>query len=130
MNTATTLQPMATGTPQGQDPAATSMPSLWTIHDIAVFYRRSTRFAERLVRSDNFPRPVRGDKRRWFAADVQKWAHTAGVEVDEGEVLVHDKQLNKAARIHRPGPTPNERHHVRRLPSPARPTSTSRKEVA
>lgn len=38
MNTATTLEPTATGTPLGQDPTATQMPSIWTIQDIAAFY--------------------------------------------------------------------------------------------
>lgn len=110
MNTATTLEPTATGTPLGQDPAATQMPPIWTIQDIAAFYRRSTKSAERLVRTEGFPRPLRGDRRRWWADEVQNWARSSVAFDNEGEILIHDKNVSPVARIRRPGPTPNQRH--------------------
>jgi hypothetical protein len=47
---------------------------IWTINDVAAFYRRSVRQARRIVAAPDFPSPVRGDNRRWLAEHVRAWA--------------------------------------------------------
>ena len=56
-------------------------PEIWSIHEIANFYRRSVRQASRIVRDATFPRPMRGDRGRWFASDVIAFA----VSSDHGD---------------------------------------------
>jgi hypothetical protein len=53
---------------------------LWTIDDIASYYRRSLRQARRIVSDDGFPPPVRGDRGRWVAEQVQIYAAGGWVE--------------------------------------------------
>ena len=78
-------------------PAA--VPEIWSIRDIAGFYRRSIRQASRIVNDATFPRPIRGDKHRWAASDVVAYA----VSSDHGAegVLKHDKANATVVRIPR-----------------------------
>ena len=77
-------------------------PEIWSIHEIANFYRRSVRQASRIVRDATFPRPMRGDRGRWFASDVIAFA----VSSDHGDDahLCHDKAKVKVSRIPRSAP--------------------------
>jgi hypothetical protein len=50
------------------------MEGLWTIEDVARYYRRSVRQARRIVTAEAFPPPVRGDKGRWVEAQVKAYA--------------------------------------------------------
>jgi hypothetical protein len=51
--------------------------TLWTLDDIAAYYRRSTRQARRIVATPGFPPPVRGDRSRWMAKHVLLWAEAS-----------------------------------------------------
>ena len=55
----------------------TSTLVLWTIEDVASFYRRSVRQARRIVRLPGFPAHARGDRYRWAANAVIAFATTA-----------------------------------------------------
>ena len=57
--------------------STTSSEALWTLADVASYYRRSLRQARRIVSADGFPPAVRGDGRRWVAAQVRAWAEGA-----------------------------------------------------
>jgi hypothetical protein len=48
-------------------------PVLWSVADIAAYYRRSERHVRRLVKTPGFPPPTRGDARRWVPAHVREW---------------------------------------------------------
>jgi hypothetical protein len=50
--------------------------TLWTLDDIAAYYRRSTRQARRIVATPGFPPPARGDSSRWPAKHVLLWAES------------------------------------------------------
>lgn len=52
---------------------------LWTIEDIAVFYKRSPRQARRIVSDAAFPGHVRGDKLRWVSTHVMAYAADVSV---------------------------------------------------
>lgn len=47
---------------------------IWTVADIAEYYGRSVRQARRIVADPEFPPTVRGDNRRWLAAQVRSYA--------------------------------------------------------
>ena len=79
--------------------APTAIPEIWSIRDIAGFYRRSIRQASRIVKDATFPRPIRGDKFRWAASDVVAYAVSSDHGV-EG-VLKHNKTNAKVVRIPR-----------------------------
>jgi len=55
-------------------PTVENAPTLWTVADVAAYYRRSVRQARRIVATPGFPSPVRGDGRRWVPAQVRAWA--------------------------------------------------------
>ena len=75
------------------------VPEVWSIRDIASFYRRSIRQASRIVSDATFPRPIRGDKHRWAASEVVAYA----ISSDHGAegVLKHEKTPLKVVRIPR-----------------------------
>lgn len=77
-------------------------PEIWSIREIANFYRRSVRQASRIVRDAAFPRPMRGDRGRWIAADVIAFA----VSSDHGDEskLRHEKANQTIRRIPRSAP--------------------------
>lgn len=79
--------------------APVAIPEIWSIRDIADFYRRSIRQASRIVSDATFPRPIRGDKHRWAASDVVAYAVSSDHGV-EG-VLRHNKTKAKVVRIPR-----------------------------
>jgi hypothetical protein len=79
--------------------APAAIPEIWSIRDIASFYRRSIRQASRIVSDATFPRPIRGDKHRWAASDVVAYAVSSDHGV-EG-VLKHNKTSAKVVRIPR-----------------------------
>ena len=79
--------------------APAAIPEIWSIRDIAGFYRRSIRQANRIVKDATFPRPIRGDKFRWAASDVVAYAVSSDHGV-EG-VLKHNKANTKVVRIPR-----------------------------
>ena len=91
-----------THTPQQAVLQVREAPEIWSIHEIANFYRRSVRQASRIVRDVSFPRPMRGDRGRWFASDVIAFA----VSSDHGDDsrLRHDKAVAKIRRIPRSAP--------------------------
>lgn len=78
---------------------AVDSPEIWSIRDIAGFYRRSIRQANRIVRDASFPRPIRGDKHRWAASDVVAYAIHPG-NAPEG-VLRHEPSSARVVRIPR-----------------------------
>ena len=77
-------------------------PEIWSLQEIADFYRRSVRQAARIVRDAEFPRPLRGDRHRWVAADVIAFA----VSFDHGAEghLSHSKTTGNVRRISRSRP--------------------------
>lgn len=91
-----------THTPQQAVLQFREAPEIWSIHEIANFYRRSLRQASRIVRDASFPRPIRGDRGRWVAADVIAFA----VSSDHGDEsrLRHDKANSRIHRIPRSVP--------------------------
>lgn len=74
-------------------------PEIWSIREIATFYRRSVRQASRIVQDISFPRPLRGDKHRWVAGEVIRYA----VSSDHGPegVLKQEKAAKDLRRIKR-----------------------------
>jgi hypothetical protein len=92
----------------------TAQELVWTIHEIARFYRRSTRWAERLTKTASFPVPLRGDSHRWWANDVIEYAQGSKTQTAD-DVLrpVSNQQsvvrIGPARKTHRPAaksPTP------------------------
>ena len=79
--------------------APETIPEIWSIRDIAGFYQRSIRQANRIVLDATFPRPIRGDKHRWTASAVVAFA----VSSDHGAegVLKHESSTQKVVRIPR-----------------------------
>lgn len=80
-------------------PTAVDSPEIWSIRDIAEFYRRSIRQANRIVRDASFPRPIRGDNHRWAASDVVAYAVNPG-NAREG-ILQHEPAAGRVVRIPR-----------------------------
>ena len=85
----------------------TAQELVWTIHEIARFYRRSTRWAERLTKTASFPVPLRGDSHRWWANDVIEYAQGSKTQTAD-DVLrpVSNQQsvvrIGPARKTHRP----------------------------
>jgi len=77
-------------------------PTVWSIKEIASFYRRSVRQASRITSDAAFPSPIRGDRHRWIAADVIAFA----VSSDHGDDsrLRHEKTNQTIRRIPRSAP--------------------------
>jgi len=96
-----------THTPQQATLVGREAPEVWSIHEIADFYRRSVRQASRIVRDAAFPRPMRGDRHRWVAADVIAFA----VSSDHGDDahLRHNKTTKSVRRIPRSAPVNSKR---------------------
>ncbi len=96
-----------THTPQQAVFQVREAPEVWSIQEIADFYRRSVRHASRIVRDASFPRPMRGDRHRWVAADVIAFA----VSSDHGDDsrLRHDKTSKGVRRIPRSAPVNSKR---------------------
>jgi hypothetical protein len=96
-----------THTPQQAVLSVREAPEIWSIHEIANFYRRSVRQASRIVRDVSFPRPMRGDRHRWVAADVIAFA----ISSDHGDEthLRQDKKAKTVTRIHRSAPVNSAR---------------------
>ncbi len=67
--------------------ASTNTTTLWTIEDIADFYRRSVRQARRIVREPGFPCHVRGDRFRWSSAAVVEFATTVTVPAESPDII-------------------------------------------
>jgi hypothetical protein len=73
---------------------------VWNIDDIARFYGRSPRWAERLVKDEEFPKPLRGDKKRWLASHVLDFATGVTIQITEQKLKpVADEKLQ--VRINR-----------------------------
>ena len=80
---------------------------VWTIHEIARFYRRSTRWAERLTKTASFPVPLRGDSHRWWANDVVEYAQGSKTQSADDVLRPIPKQqsvmrIGPARKTHRP----------------------------
>jgi hypothetical protein len=65
-------------------------PELWSIDDIALFYRRSRRTAQRIVKRTGFPSPTPADPGRWVAQRVIEHALTP--ESTDDDVLALTQQ--------------------------------------
>ena len=87
---------------------------VWTIHEIARFYRRSTRTAERLSKEPGFPAPLQGDSHRWWAEDVVEYARGSKTQ-NADEVL---RPIPKQQSVMRIGPA--RKTHRPAAKSPAR----------
>lgn len=61
--------------------------TLWSLDDIARYYKRSVRTATRIVRRAGFPPPTPADPKRWVASQVI--AHAASGKRPEADVLEH-----------------------------------------
>ena len=94
---------------------------VWTIHEIARFYRRSTRWAERLTKTASFPVPLRGDSHRWWANDVVEYAQGSKTQSAD-EVL---RPIPKQQSVMRIGP--GRKTHRPAAKSPARLTKVGAK---
>jgi hypothetical protein len=46
---------------------------IWCIVDVARHYRRSVRWAYRIVRHEGFPPATRGDSHRWYKTAILSW---------------------------------------------------------
>ena len=80
---------------------------VWTIHEIARFYRRSTRTAERLSKEPGFPAPLQGDSHRWWAEDVVEYARGSKTQNADEVLRPSPKQqsvmrIGPARKTHRP----------------------------
>lgn len=82
----------------------TPLPTVWSVADIAALYGRSQRWAERLVKSENFPRPLRGDSKRWWATQVIDFATSQPVVHSDIDVLTPTAEEKSATRIKRSAP--------------------------
>ena len=85
----------------------TAQDLVWSIHEIARFYRRSTRWAERLTKTASFPVPLRGDSHRWWANDVIEYAQGSKTQsADEVLRPIPTQQsvmrIGPARKTHRP----------------------------
>ena len=85
----------------------TAQDLVWSIHEIARFYRRSTRWAERLTKTASFPVPLRGDSHRWWANDVIEYAQ--GSKTQSVNDVLHPistqqsvMRIGPARKTHRP----------------------------
>jgi hypothetical protein len=94
--------PTTSNTPQQAVVEDREAPTVWSIKEIARFYRRSLRQASRITSDASFPRPIRGDRHRWIAADVIAFA----VSSDHGDDsrLRHEKANQTIRRIPRSAP--------------------------
>jgi hypothetical protein len=59
---------------------------LWGLEDIATFYRRSYRQAQRIIDTPGFPPPTPADLRRWVSEHVKAHAYGAWVPAVTSEV--------------------------------------------
>ena len=85
----------------------TAQDLVWSIHEIARFYRRSTRWAERLTKTASFPVPLRGDSHRWWANDVIEYAQGSKTQTADDVLRPISKQqsvvrIGPARKTHRP----------------------------
>ena len=85
----------------------TAQDLVWSIHEIARFYRRSTRWAERLTKTASFPVPLRGDSHRWWANDVIEYAQGSKTQTADDMLRLIPKQqsvmrIGPARKTHRP----------------------------
>ena len=87
---------------------------VWTIHEIARFYRRSTRWAERLTKTACFPVPLRGDSHRWWANDVVEYAQGSKTQSAD-EVL---RPIPKQQSVMRIGPARKTHRPATKSPAP------------
>jgi hypothetical protein len=87
---------------------------VWTIHEIARFYRRSTRWAERLTKTASFPVPLRGDSHRWWANDVVEYAQGSKTQSAD-EVL---RPIPKQQSVMRIGPARKTHRPATKSPAP------------
>ena len=73
---------------------------VWNIDDIARFYDRSPRWAERLVKDEEFPKPLRGDNKRWLASRVIDFATGVTIQVTERKLkpATNEKQQVRIKR--------------------------------
>ena len=81
-----------------------TLPEVWTISDIARLYGRSTRWAERLVKSDGFPTPLRGDSKRWWATRVIDFANGNTTPASNEALLAPAPEEKGVMRIKRSAP--------------------------
>lgn len=101
------------------------LPRVWSINDIAALYGRSTKWAERLVKQEEFPQPLRGDKHRWWADEVTAFAKSPSKPASSAEILMASPKSQPITRIARS----NARQYSQRTKK-ATQTNTSRKVVA
>lgn len=80
---------------------------VWTIHEIALLYRRCTRSAERLTKTESFPKPLVGDSHRWWASDVIEYARGSKAQSADGVLHSIPTQQN----VMRIGP-PRKTHRL------------------
>ena len=99
----------------------TAQDLVWSIHEIARFYRRSTRTAERLSKEPGFPAPLQGDSHRWWAEDVVEYARGSKTQ-NADEVL---RPIPKQQSVMRIGPA--RKTHRPAAKSPARLTKVDAK---
>lgn len=81
---------------------------IWCIADIARHYRRSQRWAYRIINQQGFPKPTRADQHRWYKQSILKWDREAQDEslsddLEKSDRLVPDKSaLSRDGRTSRP----------------------------
>ena len=92
----------------------TAQDLVWSIHEIARFYRRSTRWAERLTKTASFPVPLRGDSHRWWANDVIEYAQGSKTQSAD-EVL---RPIPKQQSVMRIGPARKTHRPATKSPAP------------
>lgn len=89
---------------QHSDLTPITLPEAWTTSDIARLYGRSTRWAERLVQSDGFTTPLRGDSKRWSATRVIDFANGNTTPASNEALLDPAPEEKGVMRIKRSAP--------------------------
>ena len=92
----------------------TAQDLVWSIHEIARFYRRSTRWAERLTKTASFPVPLRGDSHRWWSNDVVEYAQ--GSKTQSAVEVLHP--IPKQQSVVRIGPARKTHRPAAKSPAP------------
>ena len=92
----------------------TAQDLVWSIHEIARFYRRSTRWAERLTKTASFPVPLRGDSHRWWANDVIEYAQ--GSKTQSVNDVLHP--ISTQQSVMRIGPVRKTHRPAAKSPAP------------
>ena len=67
---------------------------IWTLKDVALFYRRSVSDARRKVRKAGFPPPANGDAGRCWASDVRMYAKAVRVTAPADTTVLRHTQAH------------------------------------